>query len=419
MPNFLKTIFNGKAQAVDISRKCYAMATVDGLNAEITMYGEIVETVPVDWWTGEPVPGNYIELNEFLDDLEKISNAQNITIRMNSVGGEVYAALLMYNRLDELKATITVIVDGVAMSAASFIMCVADTVKVNAASIVMIHKASARIFGGFNADEIEKIRDFLDTVDKALVSAYVKKTGKSEEEILSLMSKTTYMTGQEAIDKGFADELIEGEKLSIAASADGGFLYINGKAVRLPKNFSDIPKSIPTVDPEAGKPAPDMTNKKQPGGTGGIKGGTPMARTLEELKKEDPELANALIAEAQAAVSSEAATNSAVEKERIRLKEIDAVSALFDDETVQAAKYGENTCTAQEMVYRAAQKAVTEGKQFMADLADDSKQSGVQKVKAIPGNQEGKEETIEDMKTAGSEAGKAYAQSMGGKKKDE
>lgn len=119
-----------------------------------------------------------------------------------------------------------------------------------------------------------------------------------------------------------------------------------------------------------------------------------MAKNLEELRAENPELAEALMAEAQAAVSASAgggtpapqpdqeAINAAVRAEQKRIQEIDAVSALYDADTVQAAKYGENACTAQEMTYRAAQKAAQQGKKFLEDLGDDAKASGAENIPA-------------------------------------
>ena len=111
-----------------------------------------------------------------------------------------------------------------------------------------------------------------------------------------------------------------------------------------------------------------------------------MARTMEELRTENPELANALMVEAQAASSAELSksVSTAAEDERKRLKEIDEVSALFDDETVREAKYGDKPCTAQEMVYQAAMKAAKEGKKFMADLDEDAEASGSKDVGAAP-----------------------------------
>lgn len=112
-----------------------------------------------------------------------------------------------------------------------------------------------------------------------------------------------------------------------------------------------------------------------------------MAKTLEELRVENPELANQLMAEAQAAASASAGADNAeaVESERNRLAEIDAVAHLFDKEVVQEAKYGEKPCTAQEMSYREAQRAAQQGTQFLKNLETDNSASGAQKVGAAPG----------------------------------
>ena len=73
---------------INIQRNFYTMATVDRDSAEIVMYGDIVETQPRDWWTDEPIPGSYIIQDEFLNDLKQIENCKDITIRMNSCGGD-------------------------------------------------------------------------------------------------------------------------------------------------------------------------------------------------------------------------------------------------------------------------------------------------------------------------------------------
>ena len=71
---------------VAIDKGVYAMSMDEARNAEITMYGQIVERQPTNWWTGEPIPGNYIIQDEFLADLNSISKAKSVTIRMNSLG---------------------------------------------------------------------------------------------------------------------------------------------------------------------------------------------------------------------------------------------------------------------------------------------------------------------------------------------
>lgn len=387
--------------AVDIRRAVYAMATTDGQSAEITMYGDIYEQRPTDW-DGNPVEGEFVLLSDFMEDLEQIASCKDITIRMNSYGGDAGVSITIHNRLRELAragTTLTCIVDGVAMSGGSLIMCACDTVKVNPSSLVMIHKCWTFLFGGYNADEMREMAARNDAWDKAQVSIYKRKTGASDTVLYHMMSDTTYMTGSEAVDKGFADEVLEGaEPLGIAASADGRCLFVRGRALHLtPGMFA--PDNIPTVNPEAS--APDVTNKSQQAQAAGGKEGKTMAKNLEELRKENPALAEQLMAEAQAAVSAagqplatatpatstqqtptQAAEDDPVQAERQRIQEIDALSALYDAETIRSAKYGPDACTAQEMAYRAAQKAAKTGKSYLASMMSDNKDSGAQGVGA-------------------------------------
>lgn len=132
-----------KKPAVNIQRKVYSMATTDGASTEIVMYGDIYEQQPTDWWTGKPIEGRFILLSEFLADLEQIANCKEITIRMNSYGGDAGVPNTIHKRLRDLArngASLTCVVDGVAMSGGSLIMCACDKVQVNPSSLIMIHK---------------------------------------------------------------------------------------------------------------------------------------------------------------------------------------------------------------------------------------------------------------------------------------
>lgn len=405
MPNPFKTPFGrggAAAKVVSINRGPYVMEMADGENAELTMYGEIVESQPINWWTGELIEGSYIIQSEFLEDLKSLAGAKTLTIRMNSVGGDAGVSILIHNRLRELATQgmeLTCIVDGVAMSGGSLIMSACDTVLVNPASIVMIHKCWSSLWGGYNADELKELAARNEAWDKAQVSIYKRKCGLSDMVISNMMAKTTYMTGTEAVEKGFANKVLEdAAPLDIAASADGRSLFVRGRQFHLtPGMFA--PDTIPTVTPEAA--APVEANNQKPAQTGGQNGGNIMAKTLEELRKEDPALAERLMAEARAAVSASGApaapaappTPSAqgsvdvdpVQAERQRLQDIDALASVFDAETINAAKYGEHRCTAQEMVYAAAQKASQQGGKFLAALMADTKGSGAQDVDAANG----------------------------------
>ncbi len=402
--------------------KPYTMALLDGENAEITMYGEIVDAQPVDWWTGEPIEGSYIIQAEFLKDLEAIAGAKALTIRMDSVGGDAGVSILIHNRLRDLAAKGTklkCIVDGVAMSGGSLIMSACDEVEVNPSSIIMIHKCWSSLFGGYNSDELREIAARNDAWDKAQVSIYKRKCGLSDTVISNMMAKTTYMTGSETVEKGFADRILEdAEPLDIAASADGRSLFVRGRPFHLtPGMFA--PDTIPTVT--SGEPTPVETNTNQPAQTGD-EGGKTMAKNLEELRAENPELAEALLAEARAAVSASGAPatpavlpaapavqDSApdpVKAERERIQEIDALAGLYDAETIQAAKYGEDACTAQEMAYRAAQKAARHGKQHLENLEADYKASGVQDIPAAgdPGTPPPKNQQTPEQRMAAARA---------------
>ena len=94
-----------------LTRPCYTLS-VAGKHVDLTMYGQIVESQPVDWWTGEPVKGQFIILQDFLADLENIKDAETITIHMNSVGGDGYSAIAIHNMNDKAKADIDLAIKG-------------------------------------------------------------------------------------------------------------------------------------------------------------------------------------------------------------------------------------------------------------------------------------------------------------------
>ena len=130
-----------------------------------------------------------------------------------------------------------------------------------------------------------------------------------------------------------------------------------------------------------------------------------MAKNLEELRTENPELAAQVESEVRAAVSADHATSdtNATNAERQRLAEIDSIAHLYDDETVRNAKYGEHPCTAQEMAFRAAQAAAKTGGAFMAGVQSDYQASGASGVGAAPadnGGNGGAEPTTPEAKQA-------------------
>ena len=398
-------------------RQAYTMAVVENKHAEMTLYGDIVETRPIDWWTDEPVEGNFIIQDEFLNDLESIKGCEDLTIHLNSCGGDAFVSIAIHNRLRELSDAgmdITCIVDGAAMSGGSLIMCAADHVKVNPSSLILIHDCWSFAWDRFNSSKLRKLADDLDVINESQAEIYARKSGMDVSEIREMMTAETMMTGRSAVNKGLADELLEADDADVAVSADHRTLIACGRKMRFAA-MGELPEGIKVVEsspdegalPTQGAEAEDGGDKNAPEASGNNKGGIPM--TLEELRQSDPEAAEALIAEAQAGVSHE----EAILAERQRIAEIDAVASLFDAETVNAAKYGENPCTAQEMTYRAAQEMAKQGKTFLAQMQSDYQESGADGVSSAPASgEEDKPMTAEDRRAAG----KAMSEKLSGEK---
>ena len=400
-----------------IERPCYTM-TVTGKHVDMNMYGEIVETRPVDWWTGEPISGDFIILDEFLRDLETLAEMDTITIHMNSIGGDAFASIAIYNRLRALSADITVIVDGVAMSGGSLIMCAAKTVQANPSSLIMVHQCWTYFWDRVNSDDLNAAAEKLAAIDRSQAEIYMAKTGKTMDEVLEIMRGEKYMTGREAMELGFVDELVDEDvNPDISVSADHRTMYVRGHSMRvaamgaLPENISVVESDgnqgeegsedgIPTGAETGTNPAEETTGEdNNPPVASGENEGGHSDMTWEEFMAQNPEAANQALANARA---------EAVAAERQRMAEIDEVATLFDAEMVSAAKYGENTCTAAELAYRVAQENVKQGRAFMNAVMDDAKESGAGNVPAAPAKEETPAvKSPEDLVNAGLAAAKA------------
>ena len=378
-----------------LTRPCYTLA-VNGKHVDITMYGQIVESQPTDWW-GEPIKGQFIILSDFLADLETIKDADTITIHMNSVGGDAYSAIAIHNTLRTLPAEKTAIVEGVAMSGGSLIICACEHTQAFANSLILWHHAWSFVFGAYNAPGLHKLAEGLEAMDKSQAEIYMRKTGKTLEEVMEIMDDEKHLTGREAHDMGLIDELVdeaEEEDLDIAVSADKRTLFVKGHQMRIAA-FGELPEGIKVVEAAPAPGSESGSDNIEPDASGKEGGSNPM--TLEEFRKENPEAAAALLAEAQADANS-----AAVQAERQRISDIDAISGLFSDDVVNAAKYGENACTAQEMAYRAAVESAKLGKKFMSDVQKDYKDSGANDVGAAPSSEdEDKPMTNADKEAAG------------------
>lgn len=149
---------------------------------------------------------------------------EDITLEVNSNGGLVTVGSEIYTALKNYEGHVTVEVTGMAASAASVAIMGADTVKMSPTAQIMIHKALLTRASG-NSDDLEKAVNALKSSDQSIINAYVSKTGLSEDEIFEMMKNETFMSANEAIEKGFADEIMTFEKdLGAVASLESGLL---------------------------------------------------------------------------------------------------------------------------------------------------------------------------------------------------
>lgn len=149
--------------------------------------------------------------NSFRNELSEYAG-QDITVWIDSYGGDVFAAAGIYNALKEHDGKVTVKIDGKAMSAASVIAMAGDEVLMSPVGMLMIHNPLSDP-GISYANELRKAADVLDTVKETIINAYQTKTHKSRAKISALMDDETYMSAKQAIKNGFVDaELYQDEE---------------------------------------------------------------------------------------------------------------------------------------------------------------------------------------------------------------
>lgn len=180
-----------------------------------------------------------VSAKSFLNDLKGVKG-DTVDIEINSPGGDVFAGLAIYNGLRHSGKTINVKVLGLAASAASLIAMAGDSIEMPENAFLMIHNPWSFAMG--DANEMRATADVLDKIGTGLVATYAKRTGKSEEEIKSLLDAETWMTAQEAVDAGFAT------KVTAAAQVKASF-----ELERLPENVRaayQAHQDAPDIDPE-------------------------------------------------------------------------------------------------------------------------------------------------------------------------
>ena len=184
----------------------------------LTLNGTIAEE---SWFDDDITPQLFRE--------ELNAGSGDITVWINSPGGDCVAAAQIYNMLMDYRGSVTVKIDGIAASAASVIAMAGTKVLVSPVSMLMIHNPATMAMG--DAAEMQKAIAMLDEVKESIINAYEIKTGMSRAKLSHLMDAETWMDAHTAVDLGFADEIMTRPEVTGAENHVTGPMLFSRAAV--------------------------------------------------------------------------------------------------------------------------------------------------------------------------------------------
>ena len=206
MPGYLRQATTERRKEIPMkkfwnwkSRKIRDQASGEEVNERVLfLNGTIAEE---SWFDDDVTPALFRE--------ELNAGTGNITVWINSPGGDCVAAAQIYNMLMDYKGDVTVKIDGIAASAASVIAMAGTKVLMSPVSMMMIHNPATIAFG--DTAEMQKAINMLAEVKESIMNAYEIKTGMSRTKISHLMDAETWMDAHKAVELGFADDILERE----------------------------------------------------------------------------------------------------------------------------------------------------------------------------------------------------------------
>ena len=330
--------------------------------AELMLYGEIASEE--SWWSDVVTP------KQFVRELKGLGDVKSILVRIFSPGGDVWAASAIYSNLRECGAKIRVRIDGLAASAATMIAMAGEEITIDPTGTFMIHNPSVGMRGYYGSGELDELKNRLSQIKSQIVEAYHQRTKIPVDELNTMMDATTWMTGREAVEKGFCTNLVlAGDAEVVTNSVRNCLAAAVSDATNALKNYHNVPAAV-------------LENV-----------GTVMDKTKH---KEDVTMADQIttVDALRAAYHNlvEQIENAAVMGERNRLRMIDEALEGEDltgvEEVVRNAKYGEKPMNADALaaqMWRAQKEARKNGgaqnsgaqSGYLAARAKDAQESGV------------------------------------------
>lgn len=325
---------------------------------ELLLYGTI--SSQQSWWEDRVTPAQFNrELAALGEDVPEI------VVRINSPGGDVFAANAIYTRLKDHDAKITVKVDGWAASAATIIAMAGDTIKIPKNGVFMIHDPAMTVWDTFRAEDFEKMAQELKVIKQSIINAYSVKTGKTADEISGFMSDETWWTGDEAVENGFCDEVMFEEAQTVVENASR--IIVNSVPINI-GGFRTVPKALLNSPAAAGSlqngAQPENKPKKEE------KGMEPKdtITTIEALKAAYPDLTAAI-------------EDNARKEERNRIKALEDAAVGGFESIVHDAKFV-NPISAGEMALQIVMEQKKQGGAYLQNREEDVTNSHVSDVGA-------------------------------------
>ena len=328
----------------------------DAKAPELLLYGPI--SSQQSWWEDRVTPQQF---NKELAALGE--DVPEIVVRINSGGGDVFAANAIFTRLKDHKAKVTVKIDGWAASAATIIAMAGDSIKIARNGVFMIHDPAMTVWDTFKAEDFLKMADDLG-LDLVEISA---KTGRKAEEIEQLMANETWWTGDTAVENGFCDEIMFEESSTVIENASR--IVVNSTPIDLsffqtvPKQLLNSPHNPGSLINSATATKPEQIQTKEDKSMAAVEN---TIETVDALKAAYPDLCATIQNEAAAA-------------ERNRIKAIEDMAGGAYADIVSDAKF-ENPITAEQTAVKIIAEQRKQGGQYISDRNADAAASGAKDV---------------------------------------
>lgn len=306
---------------------------------ELILYGTIASAQ--SWWDDRVTPA------QFNQELAALGDVSDIIVRINSGGGDVFAANAIYTRLKDHEANIIVKIDGWAASAATIIAMAGDTIKIARNGVFMIHDPAMTVWDTFTAQDFEKMAGELKVIKQSIVNSYAMKTKEEPETIEALMEKETWWTGEDAVINGFCDELMFEESQTMVENSSK--IIVNSVPIDI-SMYKTMPKMLLNNQNKAKKEEKKEEHHMENTDTNKI-------TTVEALETQYPDLVGSI-------------RNQAVEQERTRIKNIQAMALEGFEDIIQAAMF-EKPISAEQVAMNIINRQKEVGGQYLADRDQD------------------------------------------------